>query len=137
MARMVNGHAVVNGWRGSTLNGYATNGHPTNGVTVNGDFSNGHLTSGVTVKWDLNGANDYGQAVLNGSTLNETATNGHPTNTVTATGDSTNCHPPISMPVNGISSSGDISIAICGMAVRLPGGIDNTSATMEILSWQR
>lgn len=119
------GHAVVDG---STSNGNHTNGFHTNRATTNRYATNGHHTNGVIANGDSRDGHPTNGVISNGD-----SGNGYPANGVTVNGAFTNGHPPTGTPVCGISSNGEIPIAICGMAVRLPGGLATPQQLWEFL----
>lgn len=88
----------------------------------------------------VNGVNGHNHAVTNGvngnghGALNGHSVNGHATNDPSANGEELNGRSSTILSlVNGSSSSGEIPIAICGMAVRLPGGVATPQQFWEFL----
>ncbi|KAI4262739.1 MAG: hypothetical protein L6R42_002088 [Xanthoria sp. 1 TBL-2021] len=83
-------------------------------------FTNGNakaITNGVTL-------NGHAEHQLNGHrTTNGTTLNGHPARD----------YPPVEKVVNGSSSDGETPIAVCGMAVRLPGGVTTPQQLWDFL----
>ena len=90
-----------------TMNGSSIDNSPTIHPTTNGSTVNGLHTNGLTVNGGL----------TNGSTVNSTNTNG-----VHANGE----------PANGVASAVE-PIAICGMALRFPGGLKTPQQFWEFL----
>lgn len=81
--------------------------------------------------------NGNAKAITNGVTLNghaEHQLNGHrTTNGTTLNGHSSRDYPPVDKVVNGSSSDGETPIAVCGMAVRLPGGVTTPQQLWDFL----
>lgn len=70
---------------------------------------------------------------FNGVVTNGDSTNGLPTNGWLKNGDHNNNHYVANVPVNDTNSSGAMPIAICGMALRLPGGLTTPQEFWEFL----
>ncbi|KAI0172149.1 fatty acid synthase S-acetyltransferase [Hypoxylon sp. FL1284] len=106
----VEGHLLPNGLK---LNGDGvTNGSASNG---SGGLSNGALANGVST---------------NGTPTNGTSTNGASTNGWLKNGYHTSNHGHVT---NGASGDGAMPIAICGMALRLPGGLTTPQEFWDFL----
>lgn len=77
------------------------------------------------------------QAITNGVALNghaEHPVNGHlTTNGITVNGDAAEDLTPLNKIANGSSGNGETPIAVCGMAVRLPGGVTTPQQLWEFL----
>ncbi|KAI1379651.1 fatty acid synthase S-acetyltransferase [Hypoxylon crocopeplum] len=85
----------------------------TNGSIVNGNGGIQHSPNGV---------------ITNGGPRRGSSPNGWLKN-----GDHTNAHHLADVPVNGAESGGAMPIAICGMALRLPGGLTTPQELWEFL----
>ncbi|KAM0343561.1 hypothetical protein ACHAPU_008456 [Fusarium lateritium] len=105
-----NGHAHANG---STTNGTTSNGTTSNGTTSNGTTSNGTTS---------NGTNGHSSTKQNGA-------NSHTNGTATSHANGTN-----KTKQDGPELYPHTPIAICGMGVRLPGGIRSSSELFDFLS---
>ncbi|KAI4228292.1 MAG: hypothetical protein L6R36_001722 [Xanthoria steineri] len=93
----------------------------------------------------VNGVNDEYHPVMNGlghATTNGVALNGHAehqldrhctTDGITLNGDPAKGHHPVNKVVNGSSSDQEMPLAVCGMAVRLPGAVTTPQQLWEFL----
>ncbi|KAI0889325.1 fatty acid synthase S-acetyltransferase [Annulohypoxylon maeteangense] len=109
----------------TTLDGGGIEEHPVpNGIKVNGKAT----TNGSPVN-----GNEDGKHSSNGIKTNGYSTNGESVNGWLKNGHQTNGHHVTDVPVNGNVSSGAMPIAICGMALRLPGGLTTPQELWEFI----
>jgi hypothetical protein len=96
------------------------------GIIVNGVNGHNHAVT--------NGVNGNGHGAPNGTALSGHSVNDHATSGPSANGEELDGRSS-TLPslANGSSSSGEIPIAICGMAVRLPGGVATPQQFWEFL----
>ncbi|XDG09180.1 hypothetical protein ABKA04_008795 [Annulohypoxylon sp. FPYF3050] len=109
----------------TTSNGVGVDEHfVPNGLKLNGEtMANGSLVNGNgNIKQSPNGIKVNGSSI-NGESVNGWLKNGHYTNGNHVAG----------VPVDGDAGGGGMPIAICGMALRLPGGLTTPQELWEFL----
>ena len=124
---------------GTTGNGVSSNdatGHGTtsNGVSSNDAVSNSVFSNGVTGNGTTSSGVSSNDATGNGVSSNDAVSNGVSSNDVSSSGVSSNVgNANVTVFSQKPDSQGQVPIAVCGMGMRLPGGIHNDHGLYDFL----